>query len=89
MLRSLTPFLTEVDRIFDHLILNNGKPLVGEGEDCPYGAVEVHISVAKVAYERNPVYGWHPSNPEDVQRGACRALVWRRIEGNEMALASP
>ncbi|OAX35456.1 hypothetical protein K503DRAFT_773452 [Rhizopogon vinicolor AM-OR11-026] len=51
ILRSLTPSLTEVDRIFSHpleamldsqLILNNGAPLVGEGEDYPYGAVKVH-----------------------------------------------
>ncbi|OJA16764.1 hypothetical protein AZE42_10376 [Rhizopogon vesiculosus] len=51
ILSSLTPSLTEVDRIFDHpleamldpqLILNNGEPLVGEGEDWPYGAGEVH-----------------------------------------------
>ncbi|OJA08833.1 hypothetical protein AZE42_08940 [Rhizopogon vesiculosus] len=49
--RSPTPSLTEVDRIFSHpleamldsqLILNNGAPLVGEGEDYPYGAVNVH-----------------------------------------------
>ncbi|OJA20543.1 hypothetical protein AZE42_13360 [Rhizopogon vesiculosus] len=48
---SPTPSLTEVDRIFSHpleamldsqLILNNGASLVGEGEDYPYGAVNVH-----------------------------------------------
>ena len=49
---SLTPSLTEVDRIFDHpleamldpeLLLNNAEPLVGEGEDWPYGARELHV----------------------------------------------
>ncbi|OAX34496.1 hypothetical protein K503DRAFT_698631 [Rhizopogon vinicolor AM-OR11-026] len=51
ILSSLTPSLTEVDRIFDHpleamldpqLILNNGELLVGEGEDWPYGDGEVY-----------------------------------------------
>jgi len=47
-----------------------------------------HISVAKLAYERNPIYGRHPSNPGDDQGGTCRTLVWRRIEEDEMALVS-
>ncbi|OJA10254.1 hypothetical protein AZE42_10432 [Rhizopogon vesiculosus] len=34
------------------------------------------------------VYGRHPSNPEDDQEGAYRALVGSRIEENEMAVAS-
>ncbi|OAX36329.1 hypothetical protein K503DRAFT_658616, partial [Rhizopogon vinicolor AM-OR11-026] len=48
---SSSPSPTEVDRIFGHpleampdpqLILNNREPLVGEEEDCPYGAMKVH-----------------------------------------------
>ncbi|OJA09509.1 hypothetical protein AZE42_12806 [Rhizopogon vesiculosus] len=44
ILRSLTPSLTEVDHIFSYpleamldpqLILNNGEPLVGDGEGYP------------------------------------------------------
>ncbi|OJA08901.1 hypothetical protein AZE42_10572 [Rhizopogon vesiculosus] len=82
ILRSPTLSSTEVDRIFRHpleampdpqLILNSGEPLVGE-EDCQYGAVKVHISVAKLAYEWNLVYGRHPSNPQDDQGGSYRAL---------------
>ncbi|KAJ8587814.1 hypothetical protein M405DRAFT_741309, partial [Rhizopogon salebrosus TDB-379] len=51
ILKSLTPSLTEVDRIFDHpveavldpqLLLKNGELLVGEGEDWPYNARELH-----------------------------------------------
>jgi coenzyme A diphosphatase NUDT7 len=47
ILKSLTPSLTEVERIFNHpveavldhqLLLNNGELLVGEGEDWPYNA---------------------------------------------------
>ena len=53
VLGSLTPSLTEVDRIFDHpleamldpqLLLDNREPLVGEGEDWPYSAEELHVS---------------------------------------------
>lgn len=53
VLSSLTPSLTEVDRIFDHpleamldprLLLSKGEPLVDVGEDWPYGAGDVYVS---------------------------------------------
>ncbi|KIK34716.1 hypothetical protein CY34DRAFT_97456, partial [Suillus luteus UH-Slu-Lm8-n1] len=62
---SLTPSLTEVDRIFDHpleamldprLLLSKGEPLVDVGEDWPYGA------------------GDHPS---DVRLDAFDGLIYR------------
>ncbi|KAG1723364.1 uncharacterized protein EDB91DRAFT_1173042 [Suillus paluster] len=51
ILKSLTPSITEVDRIFDHpleaildphLLSNKGESLVDEGEDWPYSAEEVY-----------------------------------------------
>lgn len=67
ILTSLTPSLTEVDRIFDHpleaildprLLLNKGEPLVDVGEDWPYGAGDVY-------------------NPSDVRLDAFDGLLYR------------
>lgn len=67
ILTSLTPSLTEVDRIFDHpleaildprLLLNKGEPLVDVGEDWPYGAGDVY-------------------NPSDVRLDAFDGLIYR------------
>ncbi|KAG1740396.1 NUDIX hydrolase domain-like protein, partial [Suillus occidentalis] len=67
VLSSLTPSLTEVDRIFDHpleamldprLLLSKGEPLVDVGEDWPYGAGDVY----------------HPS---DVRLDAFDGLIYR------------
>ncbi|KAG0692068.1 hypothetical protein DFH29DRAFT_1009454 [Suillus ampliporus] len=135
-LKSLTPSLTEVDRIFDHpleamldphLLLNKGESLVDEGEDWPYGAGELYntsdvrlnafdgaiyrmhrfrtcaspikgltadilISVAELAYGRKLVYARYPSDsgsgPEDGEGESYRALVKKRIEENERAVAA-
>lgn len=67
ILTSLTPSLTEVDRIFDHpleaildprLLLNKGESLVDVGEDWPYGAGDVY-------------------NPSDVRLDAFDGLIYR------------
>ncbi|KAG2030434.1 NUDIX hydrolase domain-like protein [Suillus americanus] len=67
ILTSLTPSLTEVDRIFDHpleamldprLLLNKGESLVDVGEDWPYDAGDVH-------------------NPSDVRLDAFDGLIYR------------
>jgi hypothetical protein len=50
------------------------------------------ISVAELAYGREPVYRRHPSNSEpgheDDEGEAYHALVKRRIEENERALTA-
>lgn len=67
ILTSLTPSLTEVDKIFDHpleaildprLLLNKGESLVDVGEDWPYGAGDVY-------------------NPSDVHLDAFDGLIYR------------
>ncbi|KAG1905338.1 NUDIX hydrolase domain-like protein [Suillus fuscotomentosus] len=67
ILTSLTPSLTEVDRIFDHpleamldprLLLNKGESLVDVGEDWPYSAGDVY-------------------NPSDVRLDAFDGLIYR------------
>ncbi|KAG1887187.1 NUDIX hydrolase domain-like protein, partial [Suillus subluteus] len=67
ILTSLTPSLTEVDRIFDHpleamldprVLLNKGESLVDVGEDWPYGAGDVY-------------------NPSDVRLDAFDGLIYR------------
>jgi hypothetical protein len=67
ILTSLTPSLTEVDKIFDHpleaildprLLLNKGESLVDVGEDWPYGAGDVY-------------------NPSDVRLDAFDGLIYR------------
>lgn len=67
ILTSLTPSLTEVDRIFDHpleavlnphLLLNKGESLADVGEDWPYGAGDVY-------------------NPSDVRLDAFDGLIYR------------
>ncbi|KAG1750236.1 hypothetical protein EDB19DRAFT_1679191 [Suillus lakei] len=67
ILKSLTPSLTEVDRIFDYpleamldprLMLNKGESLVDVGEDWPYSTGEVY-------------------NPSDVRLDAFDGLIYR------------
>src|SRR5258708_5644459 len=43
------------------------------------------ISVTKLAYGREPVYGWHPSNSEDDQGGIC--IEMHRRERNNFSVS--
>ncbi|KAG2076615.1 hypothetical protein BDR04DRAFT_1149064 [Suillus decipiens] len=91
ILTSLTPSLTEVDRIFDHpleamldphLLLNKGESLADVGEDWPYGAGDVCISatnkyIAAVSLPHSMLIPLTTQNPSDVRLDAFDGLIYR------------
>lgn len=103
VLRSLTPSLTEVDRIFDHpleamldpqLLLSNEELLVGEGEDWPYGAGEVHVSYPLLSIH---VFGAMPiptrlpvmMTLRGVSLIFCSVRLHVAMQGSSLLFASP